>query len=337
MSESPTGETESTGAAPAMRSIEIPEEAAGERLDRAIASLLPEVSRTKIQRLISDGGVLVDGVVAAKVSQPVEAGQTVTLQVPEDTPPPLPRPESIPVEILYEDDRIVVIDKAAGMVVHPGAGHVDGTLVSALLHLYGETLSDLGGPERPGLVHRLDKGTSGVLVVARDNDAHSLMSRQFAERTVEKEYDAFVYGIPRYKAGEINRAIGRDRTDRTKISTDTDRPREAVSRWQRHEDFSGFSWLRVRTHTGRMHQVRAHLTAIHHPCIGDTKYAGMQWKGVPNRQVREAVRKFPRAGLHARRLCIDHPGTGERLDLTAPMPADVQGLLDLLREARDRP
>lgn len=318
------------------RSFQIPEEADGERLDRALASLLPETSRTKIQRLIRDGGVQVDGVVAAKASQPVEDGQTVALQVPEDEPPPLPRPEPIPVEVLYEDDRLVVIDKAAGMVVHPGAGHIDGTLVSALLHRYGESLSDRGGPDRPGLVHRLDKGTSGVLVVARDNDAHEALSRQFAERTVEKEYDAFVYGIPRYRAGVIDQAIGRDRGDRTKISTDTDRPREATSRWQRHEDFPGFSWLRVRTHTGRMHQVRAHLTAIHHPCIGDTKYAGLQWKGVPDRQIRDTVRKFPRAGLHARRLCIDHPGTGERLELTAPLPADLEDLLSLLRELRDR-
>jgi len=318
------------------RSFQISEEADGERLDKALASLLPETSRTKIQRLIRAGGVQVDGVVAAKASQPVEDGQTVALQVPEDEPPPLPRPEPIPVEVLYEDDRLVVIDKAAGMVVHPGAGHIDGTLVSALLHRYGESLSDRGGPDRPGLVHRLDKGTSGVLVVARDNDAHEALSRQFAERTVEKEYDAFVYGIPRYRAGVIDRAIGRDRGDRTKISTDTDRPREAISRWQRLEDFPGFSWLRVRTHTGRMHQVRAHLTAIHHPCIGDTKYAGLQWKGVPDRQIRDTVRKFPRAGLHARRLCIDHPGTGERLELTAPLPADLEELLSLLRELRDR-
>jgi 23S rRNA pseudouridine1911/1915/1917 synthase len=321
---------------PEGRSIRIKEEANGERLDRALALAVPELSRTKIQRLINDGGVRVDGVVAAKVSQPVETGQTVTLQVPEEAPPPLPRAEAIPLEILYEDERMVAIDKPAGLVVHPGAGHLDGTLVSALLHRYGKSLSDLGGPERPGLVHRLDKGTSGVLVVARDNDAHQALSRQFAERTVEKEYDAFVYGTPRDKAGVIDRAIGRDRNDRTKISTDTDRPREALSRWQRHEDFPGFSWLRVRTHTGRMHQVRAHLTAIHHPCIGDAKYAGMQWKGVPDRQVRDAVRKFPRAGLHARRLCIDHPGSGERLELTAPLPADLQELLEMLRNLRDR-
>ncbi len=318
------------------RSFQLSEETDAERLDRALASLLPEISRTRIQRLIKDGGVHVDGVVATKVSQPVEGGQTISLQIPEDEPPPLPRPEPIPLEILYEDERLVVIDKAAGLVVHPGAGHLDGTLVSALMHRYGESLSDLGGPERPGLVHRLDKGTSGVLVVARDNDAHEVLSRQFAERTVEKEYDAFVYGTPRDRAGIIERAIGRDRSDRTKISTDTDRPRDAVSRWQRHEDFPGFSWLRVRTHTGRMHQVRAHLTAIHHPCVGDTKYAGLQWKGVPDRQIRDAVRKFPRAGLHARRLCIDHPGSGERLELTAPLPADLEELLSLLREFRDR-
>lgn len=318
------------------RSFQLSEETDAERLDRALASLLPEISRTRIQRLIKNGGVQVDGVVAAKVSQPVEGGQTISLQMPEDEPPPLPRPEPIPLEILYEDERLVVIDKAAGLVVHPGAGHLDGTLVSALMHRYGESLSDLGGPERPGLVHRLDKGTSGVLVVARDNDAHEVLSRQFAERTVEKEYDAFVYGTPRDRAGIIERAIGRDRSDRTKISTDTDRPRDAVSRWQRHEDFPGFSWLRVRTHTGRMHQVRAHLTAIHHPCVGDTKYAGLQWKGVPDRQIRDAVRKFPRAGLHARRLCIDHPGSGERLELTAPLPADLEELLSMLREFRDR-
>ena len=320
----------------AERRFEISEDADGERLDRVLAALLPEVSRTKIQRLIRDGGVAVDGVVAAKASQPVESGQTVALQVPEDVPAPLPRPEPIPIDVLYEDDRLVVIDKVAGLVVHPGSGNLDGTLVSALLHRYGEGLSDIGGPERPGLVHRLDKGTSGVLVVARDNEAHEALSRQFAERTVEKEYDAFVYGIPRDRAGVIDRAIGRDRSDRTKISTDTDRPREAVSRWQRHEDFPGFCWLRVRTHTGRMHQVRAHLTAIHHPCIGDTKYAGLQWKGVPDRQVRDAVRKFPRAGLHARRLCIDHPATGERLELTAPLPEDLEELLSLLRVFRER-
>ncbi len=316
--------------------VTVPDELAGQRLDRMLATLLPDLSRSKIQRLISAGRIIVDEEPAAKASLRVEGGQQITVSLPDETPIDEPRPQALDLDVVYEDDDLVVVNKPAGLVVHSGAGQHEATLVNGLLHRYGETLSRRGGDERPGIVHRLDKGTSGVMAVARHDDAHAALAGQFAARTVEKEYKAVVYGCPRESSGEVDLAIGRDRRDRTKISSNTDRPRQAFTRWELAEDLGGFALLGVWPKTGRTHQVRAHLAAIHHPCVGDLKYVGAQWKSVPDGRVRKAIRGFARPALHARRLRLDHPANGERLEFVAPLPGDLEELLGTLRRARDQ-
>jgi len=313
------------------RQIIVPEELAGQRLDRVLAALLPEFSRSRIQRLIGRGEVAVTGEPVLKSSSPVDAGQRIVITLPVEEAVEKPRAQALDLRILYEDGDLAIIDKPAGLVVHAGAGRHDATLVNGLLHHYGDSLSRCGGDERPGIVHRLDKGTSGVIAVARNDDAHHALAAQFAARTVEKEYAAIVYGCPKAQTGEIDLAIGRDHGDRTKISSRTDRPRPALTRWEVAEDLTGFARLRAFPKTGRTHQVRAHLAAIHHPCIGDPKYVGAQWKGVPDGAVRRAVRTFARPALHAHRLRLDHPRSGERVEFVATLPADLEELLRTLR------
>lgn len=315
------------------RRVRVPAEADGERVDKVLAGLLEGVSRSRIQRLIDAGRVRIDGLRAEKSSQAVEVGQELAVRLDDETESP-PEPQDLPLTVLYEDDRIAVVEKPAGMVVHPGAGHPDGTLVNALLHRYRDRLSSVGGELRPGIVHRLDKGTSGVMVVARTDPAHRSLADQFATRTVEKEYEALVYGHPEDHDGVVDVPLGRDRNDRTKTSPLTDTPRRAVTRWKRVEDFPGFSLLRIWPRTGRTHQIRAHLAHLGHPCAADRRYGGKQWKGVPNRVVRDAVRRFGRPALHARRLAFRHPTTGERLEFEAPRPDDLDRLLELLRSWR---
>lgn len=311
--------------------VEVPSSADGARLDRTLADLLPDTSRSQIKRLIESGHVALADGNAAKPSTPVSAGQAISVTFPAEAPSDRPRPQELELAVLHEDDDLVVVDKPAGLVVHAGAGEHDATLVNALLHRYGDSLSRLGGELRPGIVHRLDKGTSGVIVVARNDAAHESLAGQFAARTVGKEYVAVVYGCPREAGGAIDLALGRDRSDRTKASPHTDRPRDARSRWEVAEPLAGFARLRVFPETGRTHQVRAHLAALHHPCVGDDKYAGARWKGVAARGARDVARRFPRPALHARRLTLQHPTSGERMTFSAPLPADLTDLLAALR------
>ncbi len=298
--------------------------------------MLLDLSRTKVQRLIVRGSVTVDGRTGLKASFPVEPGQELVVQLPREEPTPAPQPRAVDFEIIHEDEHMVIINKPAGLVVHAGAGDHDVTLVNGLLHLYGESLSSVAGTERPGIVHRLDMGTSGVMAVARTDAAHEALSDQFAARTVDKEYSALVYGCPRETSGEVDLAVGRDRSDRTKISADTDRPRDARTAWDFAEDFGGLALLNVRPHTGRTHQVRVHLAAIHHPCVGDPKYAGAQWRGIPDGARRALIREFGRPALHSRRLRLDHPVSGERLEFEATLPNDFAALLEALRRGRDK-
>ena len=317
--------------------VTVPDHLARQRIDRVLATLLPDLSRSKIQRLIANGHVVIDAVPAAKPSLSVESGQQITVFLPRKTPADEPRPQALDLDVIYEDDDLAVINKPSGLVVHGGAGQHEETLVNGLLHRYGKTLSQCGGSDRPGIVHRLDKGTSGIMALARHDKAHAALAHQFAARTVEKQYAAVVYGCPRASSGEIDLAIGRDRNNRTKISSNTDRPRDAFTRWEFVEDLGGFALLNVWPKTGRMHQVRAHLEAIHHACIGDLKYVGAQWKSVPDGQARRAIRDFPRPGLHSSRLHLDHPISGVRLEFIAPLPSDLEELLRTLRRARDEP
>lgn len=311
--------------------LEVPTSAAGSRLDRALADLLPDSSRSRIKRLIEAGNVAVDDARTTKASIAVAAGQAISVTFPADAPADRPRPQDLPLAVIHEDEDMVVVEKPAGLVVHAGAGEHHETLVNALLYRYGDGLSQRGGALRPGIVHRLDIGTSGVMVVARNDRAHEALAGQFAARTVKKEYAAVVFGCPREAGGEIDLPLGRDRSDRTKMSSHTDRPRAARSTWEVAEELPGFAHLRVFPETGRTHQVRAHLAAIHHPCVGDDKYAGARWKGVADPAARNLVRRFPRPALHARRLTLEHPRSGERMSFDVPLPGDLTELLAALR------
>jgi 23S rRNA pseudouridine1911/1915/1917 synthase len=302
----------------------------GERLDAWLARQLPALSRSRLQALIDDGHVLLDGG-RARPSARLRAGQAVRVDVPPPVPAQ-PQPEDIPIAVVYEDAHLLVVNKPAGLVVHPGAGTSRGTLVNALLR-HVRDLSGVGGVLRPGIVHRLDRGTSGLLVVAKDDETHRSLVRQFAGRTVEKEYLALVLGNPARDSGEIDAPIGRDPVHRKMMSVRASRGREARTSWRVEERFDGAALLRVRIHTGRTHQVRVHLASIGHPVAGDAVYGGT--RTLPSRRgaAREAFASLDRPALHAARLSFTHPTTGERLTFEAPLPADLESVLARLRVA----
>jgi 23S rRNA pseudouridine1911/1915/1917 synthase len=311
------------------QTITVTDDNEGLRLDRFLVSLLPERSRSQIQRLIKEGHVLVAGR-AGKANQPVKGGQEVTVDVP-DPIDPVPKPEALPLPIVYQDHDLIVIDKPAGMVVHPAAGHETGTLVNALLH-HVDDLSGIGGEKRPGIVHRLDRGTSGLMVVAKHDSSHEELARQFAQREVEKEYIALTWG--EVMAGRrIDAPIGRDPSNRKKMSSESARvrrSREAVTRIVRAEHFGRMLTLvNVAIHTGRTHQIRVHLSAIGHPIVGDALYGGVH-RRVPGDL--RAVNHLDRPFLHATRLVFKHPEDERRMEFTSVLPGDLQRVLDELRE-----
>ena len=304
-------------------------ESAGQRLDRFLVSVLADHSRSQIQKLIADGRVRV-GSREVRPNLAVHAGDRVVIDLPDAAPTSV-QPEATPLEILYQDADLVVVNKPPGMVVHPGAGHASGTLVNALLHHISD-LSGIGGELRPGIVHRLDRGTSGVMVVAKHDAAHQELSRQFHDREVEKEYIALVWGV--VQAGRrIDAAIGRDPVNRQKMSARSRRAREAVTRITKAFHLPGLTLCQVAIHTGRTHQIRVHLSAIGHPIVGDALYGGVH-RRVPG-DIR-AVSHLQRPFLHAERLAFKHPRDGRRMDFTASLPADLQGVLEALPGWRDR-
>jgi 23S rRNA pseudouridine1911/1915/1917 synthase len=296
----------------------------GLRLDQFLANLLPSHSRSQIQRLIKDDKVHAP-VTHLRPSTPVRTGMRISIEIP----PPVPaaaEAEDLPLAILYEDSDLVVIDKPAGMVVHPAAGHAQGTLVNALLH-HVKDLSGVGGELRPGIVHRLDRGTSGVMVVAKNDQAHEELSRQFRLREVEKEYVALVWGL--VQAGRrIDSPIGRDPKDRQKMSTRARHARHAATRVTGAEHLRGVSLLTVAIATGRTHQIRVHLSEIGHPVVGDATYGGIR-RHIPG-DLRPLLR-LDRPFLHANRIVFKHPADARRLEFTAPLPQDLQTILDEIR------
>ena len=301
----------------------------GLRLDQFLAAVLPSHSRSQIQRLIKEDKVHAP-VAHVRPSTPVRAGMHVTI----DIPPPAPatvEAEDLPLAILYEDADLVVLDKPAGMVVHPAAGHAQGTLVNALLH-HVKDLSGVGGEVRPGIVHRLDRGTSGVMVVAKNDPSHEELSRQFRLREVEKEYIALVWGL--VQAGRrIDSPIGRDPKDRQKMSSRARHARHATTRVTGAEHLRGVSLLTVAIATGRTHQIRVHLSEIGHPVVGDHTYGGVR-RHIPA-DLRPVLR-LERPFLHANRLSFKHPSDGRRMEFTAPLPPDLQGVLDDIRTRSQR-
>jgi 23S rRNA pseudouridine1911/1915/1917 synthase len=309
--------------------ITVPDDGDGIRLDRFLTSVLPGQSRSHIQRLIKNGHVQVAGR-QAKANQPVKEGQQVTVDIPEPVDP-TPAAEALPLDIVYQDRDVIVIDKPAGMVVHPAAGHSSGTLVNALLHHVSD-LSGVGGEKRPGIVHRLDRGTSGLMVVAKHDAAHAELSRQFRDREVEKEYVALVWGV--VQAGRrVDAPIGRDPVDRKKMSARARRSREAVTRIVGAEPFGRTLTLaRVAIQTGRTHQIRVHLSTIGHAIVGDPLYGGVR-RRIPGDL--RAVTRLERPFLHAARIAFKHPDDGRRMEFTSPLPEDLQRVLDDLREQRE--
>lgn len=295
----------------------------GLRLDRFCATRHIDQSRSRLTELIKAGQVQIDGR-EARPSEAVRAGSIVTIDVPPVRDEIL-APEEIPLSVLYEDDDLLVIDKQAGLVVHPGAGVRHGTLAAALLHR-DPKLARVGGEGRAGLVHRLDKGTTGVMVIARHDAAHRVLQAQFVARGVNKLYDALVWGRPRQPSGTIDLPVGRDPKNRVKMSTRSMQARAAESRYLVAQELPGFAWVQVQILTGRTHQVRVHLTALGHPLIGDETYGGARAAGVMDPVRRRAILAFQRPALHARRLELDHPTSGQRVVFEALWPDDLKQL-----------
>lgn len=304
----------------------VPAQARGERLDHFLAAQLPGLSRSQVQKCIRDGGVTLGGEKVRRPSLRLRGGEKLNVVLPEP-PASSAVPEEIPLEILYEDDDLAAINKPAGLVVHAGAGPArrGGTLVNALLHRF-RRLSGIGGPLRPGIVHRLDKPTSGVLLIAKTDEAHLRLAAQFERREVEKMYLALAHGrLPR--AHDIIRLpVARDLAHRTRMTTRRREGRSAVTEYRVLESGRGFTLLEALLHTGRTHQVRVHFSSLGHALVGDTLY------GAP-RQLRWDDHSEPtldRIFLHARRLGFHHPRTGRRVEVTAPVPAELSSLLQRL-------
>jgi len=303
----------------------------GERLDRFLARSLPGRTRSALARMIHDGRVTIGGAKATKAGQSLRGGAAVVVDLPAETPA-LPQAEAIPLEVVHEDDDLLVLVKPAGLVVHPGHGRTTGTLVHALLGR-GTTLAAAGGPLRPGIVHRLDRGTSGLLVVAKNDEAYHRLQAAFAKREVEKRYLALVWGHPRRAKGAIERAIGRSRVDPTRMSVSARSARAATTLYETVRTLPGFALLEVTLVTGRTHQIRVHLTSIGHPVVGDTRYGGRSAKALPRGPRREALERFDRVALHAASLAFRHPRDGRPLRFDAPLPAEFEGLLRALERA----
>jgi 23S rRNA pseudouridine1911/1915/1917 synthase len=307
----------------AVETFIVPVDYEGQRLDRFLVSVLEGQSRSQVQRLIEDGRVSLDRK-SPKANLSMREGDRVVVDLPAPVAATIAA-EELPLEILYQDADLAVLNKPAGMVVHPGAGHASGTLVNALLHHLGD-LSGVGGELRPGVVHRLDRGTSGVMVVAKNDAAHHELARQFHDREVEKEYIALVWGV--VQAGRrIDASIGRDPNNRQKMSAKARRARHAVTRITRAHHMPGVTLCHVAIHTGRTHQIRVHLSAIGHPVVGDSLYGGLK-RRVPADI--KAVLHLERPFLHAHRLAFTHPREGRRMEFTAPLPADLLSVLEAL-------
>jgi 23S rRNA pseudouridine1911/1915/1917 synthase len=301
---------------------------AGERLDRVLQRHLPELSRTRFKQLILAGMVACEGALQRDPAQRVQAGQHFAITLP-DPVDPVPAAQPMPLAIRFEDEHLLVLDKPAGLVVHPAPGNPEGTLVNALLAHCGASLAGIGGVRRPGIVHRLDKDTSGLLVVAKTEPAHRALSRDFAARRIERAYGAFVWGVPMPAAGEISGNIGRSSSNRKKmVVVAASRGKPAVTRYRVERRFGDHAALiECRLLTGRTHQIRVHLAHAGHPLIGDPVYGTRAGRAVARLgPAGAAIIAFPRQALHARLLGFSHPATGEKLTFESPLPVDMEEL-----------
>jgi 23S rRNA pseudouridine1911/1915/1917 synthase len=301
------------------------------RLDHFLAQELEDQTRAAVQRLIESGNVLVDGK-SAKASLKLKGGEQISVEIPAPVAAE-PQPEAIPLEVLYEDHDLIVINKPAGMVVHPGAGNPAGTLVNALL-AHCTDLSGIGGELRPGIVHRLDKDTSGVLVAAKNDRTHQALSEQFGVHSVKRIYQALVYGNPKEDTGKIEGIIGRHPTERLRLSGKAKSGKHAVTRWRVRERYGRITLVELRLETGRTHQIRVHLSEAGFPLLGDPLYAhGGRLNNLTDTQLRAMITRLGRQALHAHCLGFIHPTTGEYLEFTVEMPEDMAELVEYLRRS----
>ena len=290
---------------------------AGVRLDAFLASALPELTRSAAQRLIADGHVTVDGKAPAK-SMKLAGGEQVAVTLPEPEEAQA-LPEDIPLDVVYEDGDVIVVNKPVGMVVHPAPGHSGGTLVNALLHHCGHSLSGIGGELRPGIVHRIDRDTSGLIIAAKNDFAHQALSLQLQDHSLSRIYEAVVIGNLREDRGTVDAPIGRCPSDRKKMAVVRQGGKNAVTHWEVLERFQGYTHVRCRLETGRTHQIRVHMAYIGHPLYGDTVYGARPAADMPGQC------------LHAVALTFRHPRTGETVTVTCPLPEEFRRFLEKLR------
>ena len=291
----------------------------GARLDSFLACRVPELTRSAAARLIETGRVTVAGRTAAKSCR-LEGGELVEAELP-DPEPTQALPQDIPLDVVYEDEDVIVVNKPAGLVVHPAPGHPDGTLVNALLHHCGSSLSGIGGELRPGIVHRIDRDTSGLIIAAKNDAAHQALSAQLQDHTLARTYEAVVVGNLREDRGTVDAPIGRHHTDRKKMAVTDRGGRAAVTHWEVLERFQGFTHVRCRLETGRTHQIRVHMAHLGHPICGDTVYGA-----------RKPVPGLTGQCLHAVGLRFIHPRTGESVELSCPLSDAFTALLEKLRK-----
>lgn len=312
---------------------DIQENQRGTRLDRFLIDATEGISRTYLQRLIRDGEVTVNDKIAKQPSYALRNGDRVCLTLPPPRPLDTALPERISLDILYEDSHLIVLNKPAGMLVHPANGVNVGTLVNALL-AHCTDLSGIGGVERPGIVHRLDKGTSGVLVVAKTDVVHRELSAQFERHSITRQYVAVVCGAPMETAGTIDARIARSRRDRRRMTTVETGGRHAVTHYEILERYPQFALVQLKLETGRLHQIRVHLQHIGHPVVGDAVYGGEQraMNDADTPILKQVLAQLKRQALHARLLGFEHPATREQLTFSAGMPKDIQCLVDALRK-----
>ncbi len=321
--------------------VRTPDNAAGQRLDAVLAETVGGLSRSRLKALIVDGHLTLDGTPLRQPSRKVAAGESFTLVVP-DAAPAIPEGQNIPLDILYEDDDLIIINKPSGLVVHPAPGNPDHTLVNALIAHCGPSLTGIGGVKRPGIVHRLDKDTSGVMVAAKTAEAHASLSVQFAARSVDRAYRAIAWGTPKPPSGDIETLIGRSPRNRKKMAVVSRNGKMALTHFETEQILGSAhaplaSLLACKLSTGRTHQIRVHLACIGHPLVGDPVYGRAPKRQRNHRndtvspQARALMAAFPRQALHAFRLGLDHPTTGKRLYFETKLPEDMASLINDLK------
>jgi 23S rRNA pseudouridine1911/1915/1917 synthase len=333
MTDTASGGADSSAAA--IHQVTIDAETAGKRLDQALAAALPALSRSRLKGLIEAGEVSVKATAdeaRRTISEPsmqVKSGQVLIVCVPAAADP-VPKGQAIPLNVVYEDEALIVVDKPAGLVVHPAAGNPDRTLVNALIAHCGESLSGIGGVRRPGIVHRLDKDTSGLIVAAKTDSAHAALAAQFAEHSIERAYTALVWGVPRPGKGRIEGNIGRDPRNRKRMSVLVNKGKPAVTHYRVIQRFgSAASLIECRLETGRTHQIRVHLSHIGHPVIGDPVYGRITPKRLASlpEEARDALKKMGRQALHAHLIGFEHPCSKKRVKFESKLPMDINALL----------